>query len=1254
MSKINQIQNRLWELDGGRFQKFADAYLHKKGYERINSLGSVIGSDKLRQGTPDTLVPLSNGKYVFAEHTTQEEGVYKKLKSDLSKCFDEEKTGIPIKSIGEVVFCHTSKLKSAEEIALANECRSRGVNLNIFGIDSLSYDLYQKYPGLARDFLNVEVDTGQVVLPDEFIANYNKNKLATPLSTAFHFRDNEVERVLKGLKETNLVTVSGRAGVGKSRLALECCFRFKEAHPEYAVRCIFNRGPDLFEDLRVHFSDSGSYLIFVDDANRVNRVEYVLQLLHDQNDDRKIKVIATVRDYALDKVREAARPYGGGAEIELQALEEKQLKQLIENACGIKNHLYLERIANIAQGNPRLAIMAAQIAKREKTLQSIGDVSVLYDEYYSSIRRDLEDLSDQNLLKVAGIIAFLRVVDCTNEEMMHAVETAFAISPEAFWEAAQRLHDLEVLDMYENEVVRISDQVLATYLFYLAFFKEKVLGFSALLKHFFPLNKDRLIDAINPVLGAFNAQALMEIMRPQVDQAWQALEDAGNEEGLLHLMEVFWFLKKTDTLLYIRDLISEMEPESADLSQLEIKSGSNIPSPSLLSVLTPFQYSEESTFRTTLNLLFDYLVKRPADLAQIFYLLTDRCGFKHDSYAYGFIIQRAVIEILWERTRQGEDELFSRLFLAVAKQYLPTRLHTTELKGRHTLNMINFDLPPTPKLFELRQKIWDGLFQLYQLPDFQEAVLSVLHNYSTSRYQAAVKEITAQDATAVLPFIASELKPDSYRHCLVVQDFLDLLDDHKVSFDKELQSRFKDETFMLSDLLFLDRNKRRNLDLDYKEYQQLRRRWITEYFGSYDLSDYNHFFKQCLDIRAELSDDHKEFQLQSGVIEVFLALADQNSTMYPEVLKHYLELGNPLNLNPYFLVFHLIKTCGINGAYKILEQPDYPNKRQWLIDYYRSLPDEEITAEHLDQLYALYQNAELGELPQDIDFFLKYRQVDEEVVARIAAIILQRAGVDPRYAYSLSPLFDPHTEANKNLLELFKSNLDLLKQAYLVVLELEKHMDYSGQTFTRMLDLDPSFILEYIDRKYKKNEWLSRYDDTCDYSFLWKRDDCEEIMHRVTEHIYKKEQEQVTSWHTYLERFFILTEEGKDNPAIKKRQDQFLRSLIARRCEDSSFVQFVFNVIAQFSPERRQPFVSFFLKHNRNFVDFEKLPLEPNSWSWSGSEVPILQSRVEYYESLLPLLDTVDFLQHKQHVERWIQELRKKIEQEKREDFMKD
>ncbi len=143
MSKINQIQNRIRELEGGAFQKLADAYLYKKGYERVNPLGSVIGANKVKRGTPDTLITLPNGRYVFAEHTTtKEDEIYRKLKSDLEKCFDVSRTGIPIGKIEEVVFCHTSNLLAHEENALAEECQERGINLNIFGIGYLSYDLY--------------------------------------------------------------------------------------------------------------------------------------------------------------------------------------------------------------------------------------------------------------------------------------------------------------------------------------------------------------------------------------------------------------------------------------------------------------------------------------------------------------------------------------------------------------------------------------------------------------------------------------------------------------------------------------------------------------------------------------------------------------------------------------------------------------------------------------------------------------------------------------------------------------------------------------------------------------------------------------------------------------------------------------------------------------------------------------------------------------------------------------------------------
>lgn len=299
MTKTNQIQNALRELDGGTFQKLADAYLHKKGYDRINPLGSVRGADKTRKGTPDTFINLPNGKYIFAEYTTRQSGICKKFKEDLDKCFNEAKTGVPVEMIEEVVLCHTSTLSAEEDLALAKECQKHGINLNIFGIGPISHDLYQHYPGLAKEHLGIEIDTGQILPPDGFVAAYSRSKVVAPLNTGFHFRDEKIDEVLQKLETGNLVIVSGKPGVGKSRLALECCKRFNEKHEGYKVYCVLNLDQDLFQDLRVYFSGPGNFLILVDDANRISRFEYIVQLIRLQRDNQNLKVIATVRDYAL-------------------------------------------------------------------------------------------------------------------------------------------------------------------------------------------------------------------------------------------------------------------------------------------------------------------------------------------------------------------------------------------------------------------------------------------------------------------------------------------------------------------------------------------------------------------------------------------------------------------------------------------------------------------------------------------------------------------------------------------------------------------------------------------------------------------------------------------------------------------------------------------------------------------------------------------------------------------------------------------
>ncbi len=50
----------------------------------------------------------------------------------------------------------------------------------------------------------------------------------------------------------------------------------------------------------------------------------------------------------------------------------------------------------------------------------------------------------------------------------------------------------------------------------------------------------------------------------------------------------------------------------------------------------------------------------------------------------------------------------------------------------------------------------------------------------------------------------------------------------------------------------------------------------------------------------------------------------------------------------------------------------------------------------------------------------------------------------------------------------------------------------------------------------------------------------------------------------------------------------------------------------------------------------------------------MFQAEMEYLESILPLLNSVSYLKHKQYLERNIEEIRNKIEKHKKYDFMHD
>lgn len=800
--------------------------------------------------------------------------------------------------------------------------------------------------------------------------------------------------------------------------------------------------------------------------------------------------------------------------------------------------------------------------------------------------------------------------------------------------------------MYENEVVRVSDQVLATYLFYLSVFRDRVLDFAILLEHFFPRLRHRFIDALNSVFGAFDSKALIERLRPAIDRAWSVIQQRGNDEELINLIDVFFFMKQTETLLYVRDKIRLLQPEPRSLSELSFVSSSQaIPSPSILSILDNFRYVEDAVRRSALSLLLDYLEKRPVNLPFIIRMLSERYGITRHSQLEGFRVERQVIDVLWDKAQHGANELFSRLFLVISEFFLHTHFSTHESKNDAVVTIYQFDIPDTEELLQLRQVIWQRVFALYAIPSLQKPILHLLHKHIQSGLRSANLNVISKDAIEVQTYFRSSLSPSVYAHCVIVQNYLAMLKRVGGEVNEELKTYFTNDTFALSELILDDRNERR--ELGWEEYQRTKRERLAAHTAKFTVVDFSLFFNHCFEILGESERKHDHYQIQNSVASILLNLAERDATLFETVLDNYLHVGNALELGPWALAAKLIETSGTERAYEILAAGEYPGQTLWLFSYFMALPSEAVCRKRLDQLYTLYEKATWQDLQGDMDYLLKFADIDQEIVIRATRILTDKASVDINVGYALSHgIFAENSNIATNLEEIFAHDIELLKQAYFAAYNTDQYTDYQRQTFNTLLNLAPDFAREWVLWKYKNNEWISRHDDSTDYSFMWRRDDYKDVITRIIGAVRDKEN---TAFHlySYLEVFFMTREEDADAPSIRDKQDALLDEIIERHHTDQILMKLLFGVISNFSPERRRARILTFIRNNQDFESFSKISLESSFMEWTDSAVPMLQGRVDFFESLLPMLNSLELLQHRQRIEQRIQGLREHIEYEK-------
>ena len=402
---------RISKLEGGRFQNMCNQILDEMGY-KIHPLGSHDESDKTTPGTPDTFF-IKDDIYVLVEYTTQQDSIFNKIKGDVEKCINKIKE-CKIEKGNIIEFYTSSNLKIEEFKELNDLCLSNDIILEVYNIDMIANILKKEYPLIAKEYLDVEVDTLQVLSPIEYMKEYNMKKGSVKINDKLLYREDEKKEILQNIADNDITLISGKSGCGKTHLILDIMINDGSQLNEYKILCIKNRNQSLFDDLKKNLTKNNKYIIFIDDINNINDIGQILYFLNPIN-DLELKIVATVRDYAKSKVIETINTieketdnYFKIGHISIKQLTEEQLGEIIKKNTSIKNELVIRNIIYASQGNVRILMMAAEVI--ESGMGKATTIEDIYSSYYDNTVKQLSKESN-TIMKSLAIISILNAID---------------------------------------------------------------------------------------------------------------------------------------------------------------------------------------------------------------------------------------------------------------------------------------------------------------------------------------------------------------------------------------------------------------------------------------------------------------------------------------------------------------------------------------------------------------------------------------------------------------------------------------------------------------------------------------------------------------------------------------------------------------------------------------------------------------------------------------------------------------------------
>jgi hypothetical protein len=1231
---IQTLEQALLRINDAVFQEFCNALIDLKyNPNSISPIGSVTGKMKTKKGQPDCYFKLENGDFIFAEYTTVSalngrNALMKKLENDIKNCFK----GITNPNrVNKVILCFTDNLVADEQLRLSALCQSLSENckLEILGIRDLA-SCAKKYPSLASDYLGISLSS-QILSPKEFMKRHERFTFSTPLANEFMWREVELAGALEYLDSSNAIILSGESGIGKTKLALQIGHEFCQTHQDFEFVCVGGPGESIFEDIRPTFLPDRKYLILVDDANRManNYLQLLNLLVEAENGD--IKIIATVRKYALHELKDRIAPFDVKI-LSIDYLSRQQLSDILTTHCKITNSKAVSKILDIAQENARIALMCAKI--ENDVLIHIKNPKDVFEHCYSGVLTLLKTCKDYKLaLKSLALISFCRRVRKGAEKKLYS---AFEIEEDQFWDCCIELCEYEIIDLFDRKAAKIPDQSLSTYLFREVFFNSGILDFRLILENFLD-KKSLIVDSIIPIMNGFGEK---EFIAPFKNKTlipfWELVKE--DEKRAIVFLQMFQQVLPTQTLGFLSGFMDgeQLETENQEYSFEYTDRDFQTKRDEKLSLLEGFRNNPEQ-LSLALELICQYGLRFPDKSAEVAYTLVHGYCIRYEDIKYEFQIQHLMVDFLIEKSQ--ESAYYKQLAIVTIHKLISktARLAETEPTGSSSgsMSIRSYHIPESESYLGLRAKCLKFL-----IPEFPVNRVRLLDVLIDVVFEPSQTEIIQSDARALCSSLLSKLDPNNFREAKFANDYFELIAKHKLTGFSIDKKKFNHPLYALSKELLPKRNER---DISGKD--TLQRKKMKEMCINLEVKPILNLIDNILLLKDQ-ADSRWHHQYNNSIQYILESLAaESNSSRFIEVLSTSVKLLEQLNC------FHIFdKYFSHGGNWRELYQILAPRKVELTYSFMyfcQTVPDNAMNEINVE--YNLYEdfktvlcNTQKSLRLNSVDFLSKFSSLVPlaDICLDICNISITRDTDEIKICLgdNFYKIAEPY----------IKGHFETYSRLYLLERKNDTIFDFDGEILLTLLSTDPGFLCRYFDELVDWNGSWHMYEMEID--IIWNNQDHYNIFQGLLNHIvendlaYKGQKflKQLTRQNGHTEKILACLEKVVENYSA-----------------DARMMPLVFKICPSQPNEFRNNLLAIFLLKNVNFSDFTNIDLLNKgmvTFSSPGSEVSIKVNdrlKIEKIRDLVAgLPNQLKFIKHLEYLEKKLHSLDDEIEYAKEQEFL--